>query len=88
MKIGELAQAAPCSVETVRYYETEPLLAEPQRSAGNYRQYGVPHVADMAAPWQSEVRAALAGRTEELERVAIEMYARGLSVRDIEAALE
>ena len=27
-----------------------------------------------------------AGRTEELERLAIEMYARGLSVRDIEAA--
>ena len=29
---------------------------------------------------------ALSGRSEELERLAIEMYARGLSVRDIEAA--
>lgn len=56
------------------------------KSAEGVVQYGVPQVADMAAPWQSEVRAALAGRTEELERVAIEMYARGLSVRDIEAA--
>lgn len=28
----------------------------------------------------------LRGRTEELERLAVEMYARGLSVRDIEAA--
>jgi putative transposase len=26
------------------------------------------------------------GRTEELERLAVEMYARGLLVRDIEAA--
>jgi len=32
------------------------------------------------------VREALSGRSEELERLAIEMYARGLSVRDIEAA--
>lgn len=32
------------------------------------------------------MREALAGRSEELERLAIEMYARGLSVRDIEAA--
>ena len=36
--------------------------------------------------WQSEVKAALGGKTEELERLAIEMYARGLSMRDIEAA--
>jgi len=32
------------------------------------------------------VRARLAGRTAELERLAIEMFARGLSTRDIEAA--
>ncbi len=44
MKIGELAQAAQCSVETVRYYEKEGLLAAPERSASNYRQYGASHV--------------------------------------------
>jgi len=32
------------------------------------------------------VRAGLAGRTAELERLAVEMFARGLSTRDIEAA--
>jgi len=32
------------------------------------------------------VLEALAGRTEELERLNLEMYARGLSMRDIEAA--
>jgi transposase-like protein len=36
--------------------------------------------------WSSEVRAALAGKSEELTRLAVEMYARGLSMRDIEAA--
>ncbi|HVX91534.1 MAG TPA: hypothetical protein VHC20_08065, partial [Candidatus Paceibacterota bacterium] len=36
-------------------------------------------------PYRSQIRQALAsGRSEELERLAIEMYARGLSVRDIE----
>src|SRR4029450_3271023 len=34
----------------------------------------------------SRVRAGLAGRTAELEQLAVEMYARGLSTRDIEAA--
>ena len=34
----------------------------------------------------SRVRAGLAGRTAELERLAVEMYARGLSTRDVEAA--
>jgi transposase-like protein len=46
----------------------------------------VPQVADRAAPFVSRVRAGLAGRTAELEQLAVEMYARGLSVRDIEAA--
>lgn len=44
MKIGELAQAAQCTVETVRYYEKEGLLPEPGRTAGNYRSYGETHV--------------------------------------------
>jgi len=47
--------------------------------------YAVPQVRGVEG-WRSAVRWALSGRTEELERLAIEMYARGLSVRDIEAA--
>ena len=49
-------------------------------------EYGVPQVADRAEPFVSRVRAGLAGRTAELERLAVEMFARGLSTRDIEAA--
>lgn len=44
MKIGELAQVAQCSVETIRYYEKEGLLPEPGRTASNYRSYSEAHV--------------------------------------------
>jgi len=40
-------------------------------------EYGVPQVADRAEPFVSRVWAGLAGRTAELERLAVEMYARG-----------
>ncbi len=44
LKIGELAAAGGCQVDTVRYYEREGLLPAPARSAGNYRLYGPAHV--------------------------------------------
>lgn len=44
MKIGELAKATGCEVETIRYYEREGLLPAPPRSEGNYRNYGEQHV--------------------------------------------
>ncbi len=44
MKIGELARATDCPVETIRYYERELLLPEPARSEGNYRLYTQVHV--------------------------------------------
>ena len=45
-----------------------------------------PQVRDTPEPFVSNVRAALSGRTEALERLAVELYARGLSTRDIEDA--
>jgi putative transposase len=56
------------------------------KSAEGELEFGVPQVRGGLEPWRSQVREALNGRTEELERLAVEMYARGLSVRDIEAA--
>jgi putative transposase len=56
------------------------------RTAEGAIEYGVPQVADRPEPFVSRVRAGLAGRTAELERRAVEMYARGLSTRDVEAA--
>lgn len=39
MKIGELANVTGCSVQTIRYYEKENLLAPNCRSEGNFRLY-------------------------------------------------
>ena len=44
MKIGELAQIAQCTVETIRYYEKEGLISQPDRTAANYRKYSEIHV--------------------------------------------
>jgi Cd(II)/Pb(II)-responsive transcriptional regulator len=44
MKIGELAKTAGTTVETVRYYEKEGLLPEPERTLSNYRSYGASHL--------------------------------------------
>ncbi len=45
MKIGELAAAAACDVQTVRFYEREGLLEEPARTASGYRTYDKRHLA-------------------------------------------
>jgi transposase-like protein len=55
------------------------------KSAEGAIEYGVPQVRGLAEGYRSEIGQRLAGRTEELERLAVEMYARGLSTRDIEA---
>lgn len=54
------------------------------KSAEGVIELAVPQVSDTAEPFRSRIREVLRGRTEELERVAVEMYARGL--REIEAA--
>lgn len=48
-------------------------------------EFSAPQIADRAEPFRSRIREILGSRTEELEALAIEMYARGLSVRDVEA---
>jgi putative transposase len=56
------------------------------KSAEGEIRYGVPQVSDRDEPFRSRIRAILSGRTEELENLAVQMYARGLSTRDIEGA--
>jgi putative transposase len=46
-------------------------------------RFAVPQVAGLEG-FTSKIREGLAGRTDELERLGIELYARGLSTRDIE----
>ncbi|MCG8356933.1 MAG: helix-turn-helix domain-containing protein [Kiloniellales bacterium] len=42
--IGHLARETGCKVPTIRYYEKIGLLPPPDRSSGNQRRYGQPHV--------------------------------------------
>jgi Cd(II)/Pb(II)-responsive transcriptional regulator len=44
MRIGELAARAGCEVQTVRFYEREGLLAQPDREASGYRRYAERHL--------------------------------------------
>ena len=48
--------------------------------------YTAPQVAGTVEPFRSELRAHLKGHSEGLEGLAVEMLARGLSVRDIKDA--
>ena len=40
MTSGELARAASVNVETLRFYEREGILPEPQRTGNGHRRYG------------------------------------------------
>jgi transposase-like protein len=46
----------------------------------------VPQVRDSPEPYRSKLMSFLQSHTDVLERLTVEMYARGLSTRDIEAA--
>ena len=51
-------------------------------------EYSAPQVAGLEQPFRSALRDHLKGHTEALEGLAVEMLARGLSVRDIEDAFK
>ena len=55
------------------------------KSAEGAIEYSAPQIANRSEPFRSRIREMVRGRTEELEALAVEMYARGLSTRDIEA---
>jgi putative transposase len=56
------------------------------RTAEGMVEFAAPQVRDTPAPFVSAIRHNLAGRTGALEDLAVELYARGLSTRDIEDA--
>ncbi len=47
MQIGQIAKLSGCTVETVRYYEKEGLIAAPERQANGYRRYNKSHLAQL-----------------------------------------
>jgi putative transposase len=58
------------------------------KTAEGLMDYSVPQIAGRAEPFHSAIREHLKGHTQGLEDLAIEMLARGLSVRDIEDAFK
>ena len=51
-------------------------------------EYSTPQIGGRDEPFRSAIREHLKGHTQGLEDLAIEMLARGLSVRDIEDAFK
>ncbi|RZA19984.1 MAG: heavy metal-responsive transcriptional regulator [Lysobacteraceae bacterium] len=45
MQIGQLANQVGVAIDTVRYYERQGLLPQPQRRASGYRDYGPQDIA-------------------------------------------
>ena len=58
------------------------------KTAEGIVEYAVPQVAGRDEPWRSVIAGHLRGHTEQLEDLAVELLARGLSVRDIEDAFK
>ncbi len=58
------------------------------KTAEGFIGYSALQVSGTAEPFRSELRGHLKGHSEALEDLAIEMLARGLSVRDIEDAFK
>ena len=56
------------------------------KTAEGMVEYAAPQVRETAEPFVSGIRQNLTGRTGALEDLAVELYARGLSTRDIEDA--
>src|SRR4051812_49389554 len=56
------------------------------KTAEGMVEFAAPQVRDAPEPFVSALRQNLAGRTGALEDLAVELYARGLSTRDIEDA--
>jgi putative transposase len=54
------------------------------RTAEGEVRVRVPQVRGVSAPYRSKLMEFLGGNSEALERLVVEMYARGLSTRDVE----
>lgn len=56
------------------------------KTAEGLIEYATPQIAGREEPFRSQIHDCLKGRTQALEDLAVELLARGLSVRDIEDA--
>ncbi|MFC3093257.1 MerR family transcriptional regulator [Alteromonas sediminis] len=68
MKISQFAKQAGVSVETVRYYHREGLLAVPENS-GSYRQYTNVHINKIAFIQKAKLAGFTLDEIKQLERL-------------------
>jgi len=95
--VEEVLEAEASAALGRGYYERDSERREPGyrngyrrgrlRTAEGALEYAAPQVSDREEPFRSRIREQLGKRSAALERLAVEMYARGLSTRDIEATL-
>ncbi len=94
--IQELLEAEVTEALGREPYERRPELPPGYRNGYKQRRVDtaegrlrvdVPQVRDTSEPFRSELWPAIRRRSEVLERLVVELYARGLSTRDIEDAL-
>ena len=71
MKIGELAQSTGVGVETIRYYERQGLIVQPQSPESGYRRYS----GDVALRLRFIRRAKVFTLSEIHELLALKMDA-------------
>ena len=89
LTVGSARQAWARTLRAVRgraLWLSQRLPDRPAEDGGGVGEVLTPQLRDTAEPFVSAVRENLAGRTEALEDLAVELFARGLSTRDIEAA--
>lgn len=66
MKIGAVAKRSNIGIETIRYYEREGLLLEPERRPSGYRQYDESTVERLAYIRQAKELGFTLGEIREL----------------------
>lgn len=95
LTIGEVARRAEVGVETVRFYERQGLLEEPERRASGYRQYDDEAVAVLRFIRRAkelgftlkEIKGLLALRLDASATRAEVRQQAGAKVADIEARI-
>jgi DNA-binding transcriptional MerR regulator len=73
MQIGELARRADVNIQTIRFYERQKLLPEPERKPSGYRVYGDSDLRRLLFIRQAK---ALGFSLEEIHEILV-MRARG-----------
>ena len=68
-RIGDLARATGCPVETIRYYERVGMLPRPERSPGGHRTYGPGQRARLAFVLRGRELGFSLGEIRELLRL-------------------